>query len=222
MHPPNLPKVVMPNSSKVVMIDYGAGNLASVHHMVLRVGYDMVVSADPAVVEAADVVVFPGQGAFGEAMAALNRTGLSDVLRRHLQAEKPYLGICLGLQLLFEGSEEAPGVPGLGVFPGQVKRFSMLPKALKIPHMGWNAVEATNPNNPMFEGVDQGYFYFVHSYYVPELSDSLMAATTTYGHRFTSAIQTESVLAVQFHPEKSSDNGHRLLTSFFNHSLGRI
>jgi imidazole glycerol-phosphate synthase subunit HisH len=160
-----------------------------------------------------DLLVFPGQGAFGDCMRKLNERDLVAPLRAWLAADRPFFGICVGYQLLFEGSEESPGQEGLGVFRGTVRRFPEM--ALKVPHMGWNSARLAAPDSCPWEGLGADpYFYFVHSYYPVPDDASLVAATTDYGTNFAAAIQRGSLVATQFHPEKSQKAGMRLLGNF--------
>jgi glutamine amidotransferase len=183
-------------------------------------GQRVLVTADPAVVAAADRVIVPGQGAMPDCMRELKGRGLADAVVR-AAAEKPFLGICIGLQMLFEHSEEGD-VPGLGLLPGQVRRFpdaAMVDAAgarLKVPHMGWNEVRQAEPH-PLWDGIADGArFYFVHSYYVEPATPDVIAGSTHYGIVFTSAVARANIFAVQFHPEKSAAAGLRLLANFMN------
>ncbi len=195
---------------RIVIIDYGMGNLHSVTKALAAVGADPLVTSDPALIAAAHKLVLPGVGAFGDCMANLERAGLIPVLRRHLAAGTPFLGICLGLQVLFEGSEEAPGVAGLGVFKGQVR---LLRTEEKIPHMGWNQLQPASPS-PLLAGAAGRYVYFVHSYHAQPEDRSLITATCDYGCTITAAVGRGSIQAFQFHPEKSSSVGLGLLRAF--------
>lgn len=197
-------------SEKTVIIDYGMGNLHSVHKALLAVGCDATVSSDSALILAADKVILPGVGAFGDCMANLINYGLEQPIQQVLASGKPFLGICLGLQLLFEGSEEAPGVKGLGYFHGTVRRLQTVEK---IPHMGWNKLQLVN-SSPLLRNSAGKYVYFVHSYHaVPEERD-IITATCDYGTEVVSAVGRGSVQAVQFHPEKSSGVGMEILRAF--------
>ena len=207
-------------STSVAVIDYGMGNLRSVSKALEHAGNCRVaVTAERDRILAADRVVFPGVGALRDCMAELRRRDLEEVVR-HCLAHKPFLGICLGMQALLDFSEENQGTPGLGVMAGRVLHFAgRIPSAdaqgpLKIPHMGWNRVHRVRAH-PLWADVPQdGWFYFVHSYYVqPEHAEGV-AATTEYGLRFTSALAWDNVFAVQFHPEKSQHLGLRLLANF--------
>lgn len=202
---------------KAVVIDYGAGNLRSVANALAALGAEPQVCDDPSALADATHLVLPGVGAFGDCMASLTARGWVGPICDWVAGGRPYLGICLGYQMLFDGSEECPGVPGLGLVPGMVRRFAARP-GLKIPHMGWNAAVPRDPGETCWTGLGtQPYFYFVHSYFpVPE-DPRLIAAETTYGDiRFAAAIERGNLLACQFHPEKSQDAGLRLLTNFLD------
>ncbi|MEJ2345934.1 MAG: imidazole glycerol phosphate synthase subunit HisH [Gammaproteobacteria bacterium] len=208
--------------SSVAVIDYGMGNLRSVSKALEHVapGTRVVVTDDPARIRAAARVVFPGQGAIGDAMAQIRRLGLGEVLRE-VMAGKPFLGVCLGLQALFEHSEEDGGTDALGLFPGAVRRFpeglrdGESGERLKIPHMGWNQVGQARSQHPLWCGIDQdSRFYFVHSYYVDAADPAIVTGTTRYGLEFVSAAGRDNVFAVQFHPEKSQHAGLQLLHNF--------
>jgi len=193
------------------------GNLRSVVKGLEKVGVEAHVTADPAVVAAADGVVLPGVGAFGMAMEHLRAAGLDSVITAAIDAGKPFLGICLGLQLLFSESEEFGPVRGLGVIPGKVVRFFLdgAPTGVKIPHMGWNGMQKATPT-PVLDGIPEGeYVYFVHSYYVAPDDPSVIATTTEYGgFRFTSSVTRGNLFACQFHPEKSGAMGLQMLRNF--------
>jgi len=204
----------------IAVVDYGMGNLRSVAKALAHVAPDatIVVSGDPAVIRDAARVVLPGQSAMPDTMAGLDASGLRDVVLACL-ADRPFLGVCLGLQMLFEASEEGP-TPGLGVLPGRVRRFReealVLPggERLKIPHMGWSRVERTRAH-PLWAGIGDGErFYFAHSYYPEPADPALTAATAAYPAPFTCAIARANIFAVQFHPEKSQRAGLRLLANF--------
>ena len=205
----------------VAVVDYGMGNLRSVAKALEHVAREVApqvqvrVTADPAVLAAADRIVVPGQGAMPDCMAELNARGLREAVIKAAD-EKPFLGICIGLQMLFEHSEEGD-VPGLGIFSGRVRRFpaeETSAKGLKVPHMGWNEVQQAEPH-PLWNGIADGSrFYFVHSYYVEPAGPELIAGSTTYGIPFTSAVARDNIVAVQFHPEKSAQAGLRLLGNF--------
>ena len=200
----------------ITVVDYGMGNLRSVQKGFEKVGAEAEVTSDPEAVAKATKLVVPGVGAFGAAMDGLRRLHLVEPIHRAIRRGVPYFGICLGLQLLFERSQEEGEHAGLGLFAGDVVRFAF-PEAdreRKIPHMGWNTIEFERPG-PLLEGIPSGtYFYFVHSYYVRPAEPSVVAATTDYGLRFTSMIHRENVTATQFHPEKSQAAGLRMLANF--------
>lgn len=200
---------------KLGIIDYGRGNLRSVVNACHSLGHDAQIISAPEHFDDLSHIICPGQGAFGDCMGSLNRLGLSAPLKEWIQADRPYFGICVGYQLLFENSEESPGINGLGVVKGTVRRFQS--SELKIPHMGWNAAAALKPEHPYWKDLDGAhYFYFIHSYY-PDPSDLDIAATrTTYGQPFTSAIQRGRLLATQFHPEKSQHAGLTMLRNFLD------
>ncbi len=203
----------------IAVIDYGMGNLRSVSKALEHVagGKTVVVTADPAVVAAAERVVFPGQGAMPDCMAELEARGLRAAVQQAAR-DKPFLGICVGEQMLFEHSDEGD-VPALGIFPGNVKRF---PEAkmflaggerLKVPHMGWNAVN--QKPHPLWQGIEnKSRFYFVHSYFVEPADPALVTGTSEYGVPFTCAVGRDNIFAVQFHPEKSARDGLQLLKNF--------
>jgi glutamine amidotransferase len=199
---------------KIAVIDYGMGNLRSVSKAVEHVcaaDDEVRVTDDPAWIASADRVVFPGQGAARDCMAAIGQHQLNQAIRQ-AAASKPFLGICMGLQVLLSHSEENGGTDLLGLFPGEVRRFPA--SELKVPHMGWNRVQPSR-EHPLWAGIEPGSrFYFVHSYHVVPQDSGLIAATTDYGIDFTSAIAKGSLFAVQFHPEKSADNGLKLLENF--------
>ena len=197
----------------IAIIDYGMGNLRSVWKAFESVGHQAVVTRDPATIKNAGHVVLPGVGAFGDCMANLERFELVEPIRSTVQSGKPFLGICLGLQLLFTESEEFGAHKGLNIIPGHVKRFAPDP-ALKIPHMGWNQVNVERPC-PLFAGIAAGsHWYFVHSYFVQPVDPMVTATTTTYGTPFVSAIWKDNIVACQFHPEKSQSVGLRLIKNF--------
>lgn len=197
----------------IAIIDYGMGNLRSVAKAFEAVGHQAVVTRDARVIASASHVVLPGVGAFGDCMANIERYGLAQPIHAAVQSGKPFLGICLGLQVLFSESEEFGRHTGLGIIPGKVKRFRTDP-ALKVPHMGWNEVLYRAPC-PVFEGIADGaHWYFVHSYYVEPEDRAVATTTTTYGVDFVSAIWRNNVVACQFHPEKSQAVGLRLMKNF--------
>jgi len=195
----------------IAVIDYGRGNLGSVENALERLGMRAVVTQDPRVVEDARALVLPGDGAFHDAMSNLQSLGLLEPLKAALDEGRPFLGICLGYQLLFTESEEFGQGKGLDVIPGTVRRF---PGDLKVPHMGWNAVEHRGDLR-IFDGIPSGaHFYFVHSYYPSATDPSLPAATCTYGVTFPAAVGRGTLFATQFHPEKSQRWGLKLLENF--------
>jgi len=195
----------------IAVIDYGRGNLGSVENALERLGMRAVVTQDPRVVEDARALVLPGDGAFHDAMSNLQSLGLLEPLKAALDEGRPFLGICLGYQLLFTESEEFGQGKGLDVIPGTVRRF---PGGLKVPHMGWNAVEHRGDLR-IFDGIPSGaHFYFVHSYYPSAIDPSLPAATCTYGVTFPAAVGRGTLFATQFHPEKSQRWGLKLLENF--------
>lgn len=197
----------------ISIIDYGMGNLRSVQKAFEKVGHQAVITADPAQVAAADKVVLPGVGAFEDAAAELRRLGLAEPVLEAIDSGKPFLGICLGLQLLFDVSHENGRHEGLGVIPGEVVRFD-LPKEFAVPHMGWNQLNIRR-RAPILEGVVEGMFvYFVHSYYVAPTDAEVIATETDYGIPFCSMIWRDNVFATQFHPEKSQAEGLKILKNF--------
>jgi len=197
----------------LAIIDYGMGNLRSVQKGFERVGVAATITADPAEIARADKLVLPGVGAFPDAMAELQRRGLIEPIRQAVRADKPFLGICLGLQLLFETGDEGGRHEGLGLLAGEVVRFPPQ-TGLKVPHMGWNQLELRG-NSPLFAEVPNGsHVYFVHSYYVVPRDSQVIAAQADYGHPFTAAIQHGQLMATQFHPEKSQDIGLKMLANF--------
>lgn len=205
------------SAGRVAIVDLGLGNLHSVAKAFERAGAQPELSADPDVLLRADRLVMPGQGAFKECADALAGE-IGEAVREWIGSGRPYLGICLGMQALFESSEEAPGAEGLGIFGGKVKRFAKDladadAQALKVPHIGWNQIDS---KHPVFENGE--WYYFVHSYYCVPDDQSLVAATTDYGGPFCSAIARDNVLACQFHPEKSQHAGARVI----GHFLGDI
>ncbi|MBM4089445.1 MAG: imidazole glycerol phosphate synthase subunit HisH [Planctomycetes bacterium] len=197
----------------IVIVDYGMGNLRSVQKGFERAGHAATISGDPRVVATADRVVLPGVGAFADAIAELHRRGLVEPLLASIASGRPFLGICLGLQLLFDVSLEGGEWRGLGVLPGKVERFA-LSREYKVPHMGWNQVYRRRPA-PILEGIADGaHFYFVHSYYVVPADRTLVAAEVEYHEPFCAMVWRDNLYATQFHPEKSQANGLRMLENF--------
>ncbi len=195
----------------IAIIDYGAGNLHSVQNALSHLGAESVITGDRAEILAADRVILPGVGAFGDAMERLTLTGLDEVVKEVAQSGKPLLGICLGLQLMFESSEEMEGVKGLGIFKGKAVKIPDC--GLKIPHMGWNNIEVSD-ESWLLRGLGENpYVYFVHSYYISAEED-VVSAYTEYGTRLSVAAERGNVAAVQFHPEKSSEVGMKILQNF--------
>ena len=196
----------------IAVIDYGAGNLQSVKNALDRIGAESVVTSDADVIASASHVILPGVGAFGDAMHALEASGLVPAVKQAAES-KPFLGICLGMQLLFESSEESPGVRGLGLLKGQICRIPS-GYGLKVPHIGWNSIRL-HQNGGVFAGTkDDSYFYFVHSYYLCGAAPDVVAATTHYGVEIECAVQCGRLAATQFHPEKSSAPGLAVLKNF--------
>ena len=197
----------------IAIIDYDAGNIKSVEKALDFLGQDVVITGEPEKILKADKVILPGVGAFGDAMANLRRTGLDEVIRQAAGRGTPFLGICLGLQLLFERSDEAPGVEGLGILKGEILRIPEK-EGLKIPHMGWNSLHLEN-NGRLFRGIEEGaYVYFVHSYYLKAAEESIVKASTEYSVHIHASVEKDNVFACQFHPEKSSDVGLSILKNF--------
>lgn len=199
----------------VAIIDYGAGNLQSVKKALDFIGAESKITDNKDEINAASHIILPGVGSFADAMSCIRERGLEETIKKSADGSKHFLGICLGLQLLFESSEESPGVKGLGVFKGDIVT---IPKdnGLKVPHIGWNSVKL-NQTNGIFEGIkDESYFYFVHSYYLKNADEDIVAGTTEYGVHIQCAVQNGRVCATQFHPEKSSEVGLALLKNFVN------
>ena len=197
----------------IAIIDYQMGNLRSVQKGFERVGHQAHVTSDPAEVAQADKIVLPGVGAFADAIRELEQRHLVEPIREAIAADKPFLGICLGLQLLFDVSYEDGTHQGLGILPGEVKRFD-LPSKYKVPHMGWNQAHILRPA-PVLNGVsDEDYFYFVHSYYVVPRDPELIAIEVSYHRPFCAMVWRDNLFATQFHPEKSQTDGLRILQNF--------
>lgn len=195
------------------IIDYDAGNIKSVEKAFLHLGEEVLVSRNPEILLKADKVVLPGVGSFGQAMENLNRYGLVQVIQEIAGSGTPFLGICLGLQLLFEKSEESPGVKGLGILKGEILKIPSSP-GLKIPHMGWNSLKLQN-NGRLFQGIPEDtYVYFVHSYYLKAEEEEIVKAVTDYSTCIHASVEKNNVFACQFHPEKSSNYGLKILENF--------
>jgi glutamine amidotransferase len=198
----------------IAVVDVCSGNLRSVERAIAQVGGDVAITRDPEVVRRADKVVVPGQGAFGMFMRGLVERGLGDVLRDAIASGRPYLGICLGMQVLFDESEEQGPCPGLGVVPGRVVRMRPTDPRIKVPHIGWNQV-GVKRQDPLLAGIAEGaYVYFDHSYYGVPADPSLVALDTEHGAPMTAAIRKDNVFACQFHPEKSQSVGLQILRNF--------
>ena len=196
----------------LAIIDYGMGNLHSVQKAFIKLGCEVEITRQPSVLLRANKVVLPGVGAFGDAMNNLKQYGLLEVLRQIVARETPLLGICLGLQLLFDESEEAPGVKGLGIISGKIKKIQA--PGCKVPHMGWNSLEFLTPS-PLFTGLAaNSYVYFVHSYHAVPHDAKMITAITSYGEQQTAAVGFGNVQGVQFHPEKSGEVGLQILKNF--------
>lgn len=197
----------------VAIIDYGAGNLSSVKKALDYLGAESEITQDKSKILSASHVVLPGVGSFGDAMNSMEERGLVETVKRAAVSGKPFLGICLGLQLLFESSDESAGVEGLGLLNGRIVEIPKN-KGLKVPHIGWNSV-SLNKSDGIFKGIDeQSYFYFVHSFYLTGANDDVVAATTQYGESIQCAVQKGNLCATQFHPEKSGKTGLKVLKNF--------
>ncbi len=197
----------------IAIIDYDAGNIKSVEKALQKLGVDVVITKDAKEILQADKVILPGVGAFGDAMANLKKFGLDKVIYEVVEKGTPFLGICLGLQLLFERSDETPGVEGLGILKGEILRIPDK-EDLKIPHMGWNSLHLQNQGR-LFKGLsEQSYVYFVHSYYLKAEDEQIVKATADYSVNIHASVEKDNVFACQFHPEKSSDVGLQILKNF--------
>lgn len=205
----------------IALLDYGSGNLRSVHKALLKVGADVRIARNPEEMAGADAAVLPGVGAFDDCINAMRKQEILEASRRFIAEEKPFLGICVGYQALFERSEEFNScAAGLGVFKGSVVRFSQ-ENGLKIPQIGWNQLDEINSACPLFRGVSNGsYVYFVHSFFPKPLDSSIVATRTTYGETFASSVWRKNVFATQFHPEKSQKVGLQLLKNFVDYANG--
>ena len=197
----------------IAIIDYDAGNLRSVEKALEALGQQVIVTKDAETIRQAEKVILPGVGAFGDAMANLQRLGLVEVIRETAASGQPFLGICLGLQLLFESSEETPGVKGLGILKGRILRIPET-DGLKIPHMGWNSLHIQNEGRLFKDIPEDTYVYFVHSYYLQAEDEHIVKATCEYGTTIHASVEEGNVFACQFHPEKSSRFGLQILKNF--------
>ncbi len=197
----------------VAIIDYGAGNLQSVKKALDFLGCDSVITDNPQVIEGASHVILPGVGSFGDAMACIRERNLEDVIKKAADGSKPFLGICLGLQLLFADSDETPDVKGLGVFDGKIVTIPR-DMGLKVPHIGWNSVSIKQKDGIFKDIKDDSYFYFVHSFYLKDAPEDIVAGTTEYGVNIQCAVGKGKVYATQFHPEKSGEVGLKILKAF--------
>jgi glutamine amidotransferase len=196
------------------IVDYDIGNLRSVQKAFQHEGGDAVFVRTPQEIRRADALVLPGVGAFGDCVRCLDASGMRDEVVAWAKSGRPFFGICVGFQMLFDSSEEAPDRPGLGLFPGEVRRFSAA-RGLKITQIGWNTVTVYRPDSPLLAGISsEDFFYFVHSYYVTPRDPSLIALETTYGETFAAAIVRDNLIATQFHPEKSQRAGLQLIRNF--------
>ncbi|GFI35949.1 imidazole glycerol phosphate synthase subunit HisH [Lachnospiraceae bacterium 50-23] len=197
----------------VAIIDYDAGNIKSVEKAMALLGQQVEVTREPELIRSADKVILPGVGSFGDAMGKIRQYGLDEVIRQVVEKGIPFLGICLGLQLLFERSDEAPGVSGLGILKGEILRIPDTP-GLKIPHIGWNSLEFPREGR-LFRGLpEESYVYFVHSYYLKAADEKIVTAAAEYGVKIHASVEKDRVFACQFHPEKSGDAGLRILQNF--------
>ena len=197
----------------IAIIDYDAGNIKSVEKACQFLGYETIISRKPEEILQADKVILPGVGAFGDAVEHINEFGLQPVITEVVKKQIPFLGICLGLQLLFEESDETPGVKGLGILKGKIKKIPSKP-GLKIPHIGWNSLHLQNEGR-LFKDIPEGAFvYFVHSFYLEAEEPSIVKATTEYGVSIHASVESDNVFACQFHPEKSGQIGLKILQNF--------
>lgn len=202
----------------IAIVDYDAGNIKSVEKALILLGEEVIVTRDRDTILAADGVILPGVGAFGDAMDKLNSYGLSDVLREVADKNIPFLGICLGLQLLFESSEESPEAKGLGILKGKVTRLPEV--GLKIPHIGWNNLKFPHKGRLFKDIPEDTYVYFVHSFYLQAADESIVTATSEYAATIHASVEQGNVFATQFHPEKSSDMGLKMLKNFVDIANG--
>ena len=199
----------------IAIIDYDAGNIKSVEKALISLGEEVKLTSDASEILEADGVILPGVGAFKDAMEKLHAYGLVETIKKVIEKKTPFLGICLGLQLLFESSEESPGVEGLGILAGKIVRIPDK-EDLKIPHIGWNSLKFPNLGR-LFKGIEENaYVYFVHSYYLQAKEESIVTAVTEYGTIIQASVEKDNVFACQFHPEKSSEVGMQILRNFIN------
>ena len=204
----------------IAVIDYGAGNLQSVVKALNYIGCESIVTDKKENILKADGAILPGVGSFADAMSCMQRSGADKAVLEFVECGKPFLGICLGLQLLFDGSEESPGVQGLGLLKGSITKIPNQNNTLKIPHMGWNSLDILK-NDGIFSGIPQNsYVYFVHSYYLKADSENIVAARTTYGTDIDVSVQYKNIFATQFHPEKSGHVGLQILRNFADIAKG--
>ncbi len=209
----------MRSHDMIAIIDYDAGNLRSVEKALNFLGEETAVTRDAETILGADGIILPGVGAFGVAMEKLRQYGLTDVIHRAVEKEIPFLGICLGLQLLFERSDESPKACGLGICKGEILRIPDC-EGLKIPHMGWNSLEYDHPGR-LFKGIPEGsYVYFVHSYYLKAADETIVTASAGYGTKIHASVEQGNVFACQFHPEKSGQTGLSILKNFIGIAKG--
>ena len=198
----------------IAIIDYGAGNIQSVYKALKFIGADCKVTSDKDEILNADGAILPGVGSFGDAMDTMTKRGIKDTIIEYTKSGKPFLGICLGLQLLFPESEETPGVKGLDIFKGTITKIPNQNRTLKIPHMGWNNISIKQKNG-ILKGIEgEPYVYFVHSFYLKAQDKDIVAATTQYGVEIDAAVQKGNIIATQFHPEKSGEVGLKMLKNF--------
>jgi len=204
----------------LALIDYGSGNIQSVLNALRHEGAPVELVSDPARLASASAIVLPGVGAFGDCVHGLQSRGLWEPLRQWMQEDRPFLGICVGYQLLFDNSEESPDVAGFGYFAGSVRKFST--PGLKVPQIGWNRLEFTRPSDPLWNGLpDPAHVYFVHSYFPAPTDPSVVTSSATYGERFAASAGRSRVAGVQFHPEKSQAVGLRILNNFVRTALAQ-
>lgn len=198
----------------IAIIDYGAGNIQSVYKALKFIGADCKVTSDKDEILNADGAILPGVGSFGDAMDTMTKRGIKDTIIEYTKSGKPFLGICLGLQLLFPESEETPGVKGLDIFNGTITKIPNQNRTLKIPHMGWNNISIKQKNGIFKDIEGEPYVYFVHSFYLKAQDKDIVAATTQYGVEIDAAVQKGNIIATQFHPEKSGEVGLKMLKNF--------